>query len=71
MRSRDYVVHMFRGDRYTIEDATGRTIAEGLTKVAFRERFPELFSDTVGLMDTDQRRERPSRQRRQRRRRVP
>ena len=61
-------MHVFLRDRYTIEDATGRTIAEGLTKVAFRERFPELFEDTVGLMETDQS---PPPPERPRRRRVP
>lgn len=54
---RTHTVHLHPKERYTVEDASGHVLARGLSKAAFAERFPDVYTDFKGVMDTNQRRD--------------
>ncbi len=54
---RTHTVHLHAKERYTIEDVSGPVLARGLSKAAFAERFPDVYTDFQGVMNTDQRRD--------------
>lgn len=61
IEGRAHTVHIFTGHRYTVEDASGRTLAADLSEEAFRARFPAVYQATEeAIADRHARRESPA-----------
>ena len=51
---RTHTVHLHAEERYTVEDASGNVLARGLSRAAFAKRFPDVYVDFEGVMNTNQ-----------------
>jgi hypothetical protein len=52
-RSREYTVHVYTGQRYTIETADGQIVGELLTEEEFAKRLPVLLAEFRGAIADD------------------
>ena len=52
-RSRKHTVHVYTGQRYTIETADGRIVGELLTEEEFARRYPTLLAEFRGAIADD------------------
>jgi hypothetical protein len=45
LRTRNLIIRLERGDKYSILELSGRPIALSLSKTEFQEQFPRLYED--------------------------